>query len=153
MAQKIISEKALLASVKLLSKMEQMQRTAQELARSVDARVSVLEEFIRANITGDDKAFGILKPVIIENRGNTRLYYTAPQYGGRDPDRIRTKRIVAEAQEWAQHKEKEDGKDPEVPGSPPDPASGEGSGPVEHSTRDEPQCNEAGSEGAEANPR
>lgn len=109
MALKIISEKALRASVKLLEKMEQMQRTAQELARSVEARISVLEEFIRANATGDDKAFGVLKPVVVENRGNARLYYSAPQYGGRDPDRIRTKRIVAEAREWAATKENEGG--------------------------------------------
>ena len=109
MAQKIISEKALLASIKLLEKMNQMQRTAQELARSVDARVSVLNEFIRANYTGDDTAFNILKPVVVENRGNAQLYYSAPQYGGRDPDQIKTKQVLELAQQWAAAKEKEDG--------------------------------------------
>ena len=107
---KPISTKALRASVKLLEKMEQMQRTAQELIRSVDARISVLNEFIRANYTGDDKAFGILKPVVVENRGNARLFYSQPQYGGRDPDRIRTKQVVELARAWAAtNKEKEDG--------------------------------------------
>lgn len=104
---KPISTKALRASVKLLEKMEQMQRTAQELIRSVDARISVLNEFIRANYTGDDKAFNQLKPVIIENRGNARLFYSQPQYGGRDPDRIRTKQVVELARAWAQREEEE----------------------------------------------
>lgn len=92
---KVINEKALAKSIELMDNMMRAKKTAEELAASYQARISVMEEFIQANYTGDDVAFNVLKEDVKSYRG--RAY---PYYRGRGLAPCPTRLIVKKAQEY-----------------------------------------------------
>lgn len=83
-------------------------------------RITTMEEFIRANITGDEQGFKILAPMVGKGTGTKRPFYDTGFNDG-----IKTKKAVQQAQEWRTTYEQEEPA-AEVPalreGSDPDQA-------------------------------
>ena len=90
---KIINPKALVKCVAILDNYDRQVKAANELIRSVTARMEVMEEFVRANFTGDDVAFNILKEDVLNNRARVERHYRRELVA-------RTRHIVKRAVEY-----------------------------------------------------
>lgn len=91
---KAISKRQLELSVSLLDKYDQQLKLVDEMRTATCARRDTMMEFIRANYTGDAKAFETLRKGFIgsDGRGNTMRYYDKGLL-----DTMRTKQIVERA--------------------------------------------------------
>ena len=75
----------------------------QKQLRAFECRISTMEEFIRANVTGDEKAFKILAPMVGKGTGTKR-----PIYDTEFNAALKTKRFVQQAREWSAANEQKD---------------------------------------------
>lgn len=112
MAARILHEKLLLNSVHMLDLYNKQLALTKEMMHAYQCRISTMEDFIRANMTGDDKAFKILAPMVGKGTGTTRPFYDNGIF-----DASRTKKVVQLAQQWRVLHEQKDQSDP-VPALP-----------------------------------
>ena len=96
---KIIHEAALRSALKLMDMLDKQLDLIEQMRKGVCARRDTLYEFVRANFTGDEKAFKFFRDGLKEHNGagSTRRYYDNGVV-----DAMRTKAIVKQAQAWAE---------------------------------------------------
>ena len=112
MAVRILHEKMLANTLHMLELYGKQLKLAQELKWGIEAKINIIEEVVRANITGDKKALAILGPLVVKGQGNWRRYYDNGL-----SDAKQTKKVVQLAQEWRKVYEQKSKSDP-VPALP-----------------------------------
>jgi len=132
MPRKPLHDKLLAKSVDMLALYQKQLKLTKEMLHAYECRISTMEEFIRANFTGDEQAFKILAPMVGKGTGTTR-----PFYSNGISDDVRTKKAVQLAQQWRETHEQESKADP-VPalqdGALPDQAREVPAAPVQAGT-------------------
>lgn len=103
MPRRPLHDKLLHNSVKMLELYNKQLKLTKEMLHAYECRISTMQEFIRANFTGDEQAFKILAPMVGKGTGTTR-----PFYNGGFIDASRTKKVVQQAQQWSELHEQKD---------------------------------------------
>lgn len=102
MAKKPLHDKLLRHSVHMLELYNKQLALTKEMLHAYECRIATMENFIRANFTGDSEAFKILAPIVGKGTGTKR-----PFYNDGFLDAKRTKTVVKQAQQWsAAHEQK-----------------------------------------------
>jgi hypothetical protein len=104
MPKKPLHDKLVHHSVHMLDLYQKQLKLTKEMLHAYECRISTMEEFIRANVTGDEKAFKILAPMVGKGTGTKR-----PLYDTGFSDGIKTKKAVQQAREWSAANEPEEG--------------------------------------------
>lgn len=104
MPKKPLHDKLLANSVDMLALYQKQLKLTKEMLHAYECRISTMEEFIRANITGDERAFKILAPMVGKGTGTKRPFYDTGFSDG-----IKTKKAVQQAREWSAANEPEEG--------------------------------------------
>lgn len=107
MPRRPLHDKLLHNSVKMLELYNKQLKLTKEMLHAYECRISTMQEFIRANFTGDEQAFKILAPIVGKGTGTTR-----PFYNNGLSDDVRTKKAVQLAQQWREQHEQESKADP-----------------------------------------
>lgn len=107
MPKKPLHDKLLANSVDMLALYQKQLKLTKEMLHAYECRISTMEEFIRANITGDEQGFKILAPMVGKGTGTKR-----PFYDNGISDGMRTKKAVQQAQQWRELHEQENQADP-----------------------------------------
>lgn len=103
MPNKPLHDKLVHHSVYMLDLYQKQLKRAKEMLHAYECRITTMEEFIRANVTGDEKAFKILAPMVGKGTGTKRpIYYTEFNAA------LKTKRFVQQAREWSAANEQKD---------------------------------------------
>lgn len=92
--KKPINEKALEISLRLLDQHDKQMKLIEEMVKSVEARRTTIQEFIRANYTGDDYAYKLLKECYRTGQGTMRRIYDNGAY-----DHVQTRMLVKAVRE------------------------------------------------------
>ena len=103
MARKPLHDKLLHHSVKMLELYNKQLALTKEMLHAYECRIATIQEFIRANFTGDEQGFKILAPIVGKGTGTTR-----PFYNNGLSDDVRTKKAVQQAQQWSELHEQKD---------------------------------------------
>ena len=93
--RRIIREKVLPVTLRLIELHEQQVKSARMLIRGVEYQIATLKEFVRANYTGDVEVFKELAKCVKTNVGTSHRHYT--KWG----DDALTARYFNEAREWS----------------------------------------------------
>lgn len=107
MPRKPLHDELLAHSVDMLALYEKQRKLTKEMLHAYECRISTMQEFIRANFTGDEQAFKILAPIVGKGTGTKR-----PFYNDGFLDVKRTKTVVKQAQLWREAHEQEGKADP-----------------------------------------
>ena len=107
MPRKPLHDKLLAKSVDMLALYQKQLKLTKEMLHAYECRISTMEEFIRANITGDERVFKILAPMVGKGTGTKR-----PIYDSGFSDGIKTQTAVQQAQQWRELHEQENQADP-----------------------------------------
>lgn len=110
MAKKPLHDKLVHHSVHMLDLYQKQLNLTKEMMHAYECRITTMEEFIRANVTGDEKAFKILAPMVGKGTGTKRPFYDSGISDG-----VRTKKAVQQAREWSAANEQKDQADPVPP--------------------------------------
>lgn len=110
MANKPLHDKLVHHSVHMLDLYQKQLKLTKEMLHAYECRITTMEEFIRANVTGDEKAFKILAPMVGKGTGTKRPFYDTGFMDG-----ARTKKAVQQAREWSAANEQKDQADPVPP--------------------------------------
>ena len=110
MPKKPLRDKLVHHSVHMLDLYKKQLSLTKEMVHAYECRISTMEEFIRANITGDERAFKILAPMVGKGTGTKRPFYDTGFSDG-----IKTKKAVQQAREWSAANEQKDQADPVPP--------------------------------------
>lgn len=102
MPRKPLHDKLLRHSVHMLELYNKQLALTKQMMYGYECRIATMEDFIRANFTGDDKAFKILAPIVGKGTGTKRPFYDGWQ------DAKRTKTVVQQAQQWSAANEQKD---------------------------------------------
>ena len=103
MTKKPLHDKVLANSVKMLELYNRQLKLTKEMMSVYECRIATMQEFIRANFTGDEQAFKILAPIVGKGTGTKRPFYNAGI-----SDDTRTKKAVQQAQQWSELHEQKD---------------------------------------------
>lgn len=112
MPKKPLHDKLLRHSVHMLELYNKQLALTKQMMYGYECRIATMEEFIRANFTGDSEAFKILAPIVGKGTGTKR-----PFYNDGFLDVKRTKTVVQQAHQWSAAHEQKDQSDP-VPSLP-----------------------------------
>ena len=110
MPRRPLHDKLLANSVDMLALYQKQLKLTKEMLHAYECRISTMEEFIRANITGDERVFKILAPMVGKGTGTKR-----PIYDAGFSDGLRTKKAVQQAHQWRELHEQENQADPVPP--------------------------------------
>lgn len=110
MAKKPLHDKLVHHSVHMLDLYQKQLKLTKEMLHAYECRITTMEEFIRANVTGDEQAFKILAPMVGKGTGTKRPFYDSGISDG-----VRTKKAVQQAREWSAANEQKDQADPVPP--------------------------------------
>ena len=103
MPKKPLHDKLVHHSVHMLDLYLKQLKLTKEMVHAYECRITTMEEFIRANITGDERVFKILAPMVGKGSGTKR-----PIYDTEFNTAIKTKRFVQQAREWSAANEQKD---------------------------------------------
>lgn len=104
MPRKPLHDKLVHHSVHMLDLYQKQLKLTKEMMHAYECRITTMEEFIRANVTGDEQAFKILAPMVGKGTGTKRPFYDSGFSDG-----IKTKKAVQQAREWSAANEPEEG--------------------------------------------
>lgn len=93
--KKPINERLLSMSLRLLAQYDAQDKLIEEMRKSNEARRVTMQEFIRANYTGDDYAFNTIKAAFVDgSQGLGRRIYDNGAY-----DHVQTRMLVKAVRE------------------------------------------------------